>query len=143
MSSGTAQANSDERAGLVGFATLLRADGVIQPQDLVPCQKPIYLPKYLAWTAHKPKLELFSRISSRFSVGMASRHSPGFPAEYPAGHRLPLPTAERWARAPLPREQFHALHNRPLCRRQKQSVPSAANAAPRPRAAGQPEVAPS
>lgn len=75
-------------------------DGVIQPQDLVRCQKPIYLLKKLLWTAHKPQLELFSSDSC-FSVGwllgavLASQ-------QYLAGRLLPLPTAERCARVPSP-----------------------------------------
>lgn len=135
MSSVTAQGNSDERAGLFGFTTLLRVDGVTQPQDLVWCQKPIYLLKYLVWTVHKPKLELLSRNNSRFSMGMASGRRPGFPAEHLAGHLLPLPTAERCARVPSPEGAVPHFAQPPcVCRRQKQSVPWAAKAAPQPSA---------
>lgn len=90
MSSVTARCNSNERAGLLGFATLLRVDGVIQPQDLVRCQKLIYLLKELLWIVHKVKLELSSCTDSCFSMGMAVGCSPSFPATCLAGHLLPL-----------------------------------------------------
>lgn len=114
MSSVTAQGNSDERAGLVGFATLLQVDGVIQPQDLVWCQKPIYLLKKLLWTAHKPQLQLFSSTDSCFSVGMASGRSPGFPA---VSGRSPTPPPDSRAlrHGPLSRGSSPPLCTTTLC----------------------------
>lgn len=47
MSPVTGQGSSDGKAKLVGFVTQLRVDGVIQPQDLVQCQKHVHLLKWL------------------------------------------------------------------------------------------------
>lgn len=71
MSPVTGQSNSDGRAGLGGSVTQLRVDAVIQPQDLVQCQKHVHLLKWLLWAVHKPKPELLSSTASHFSMGMA------------------------------------------------------------------------
>lgn len=71
MSPVTGQGSSDGRARLVGFVTQLWVHGVIQPQDLVQCQKHVHLLQWLLGAVHELKPELFSSAASHFSMGMA------------------------------------------------------------------------
>ena len=78
-------------------------------------------------------------------MGMASGRSPSFPAQYLAGHLLPLPTAERCAGAPSPEGAgLHFAQPRSVQEAEARRALGSQRRAPAQRhAAGQAEVAPS